>query len=276
MSTRFLNKNRSNLTNKINVKITEKYFLYKCKLQQYTGNVQTFTAPSATTYKLEVWGAQGGSSGGNGGYSVGNKTLSSSNNLYICVGSAGGNYSGNNGGSGGYNGGGKGGTGFQGGYSWTIAGGGGGGGATHIAITNNRGVLKNYVNNKNEILIVAGGGGGNGHGQLAGTGGGTNGGNAISSRNTYTISGATQTSGYAFGQGQDGKTKTQAGDNGAEGNGGGGGGYYGGPTIQNVGTGSNCSGTGGSGYIGGVTNGTTTAGVSEGNGKALITWMTVL
>ena len=27
----------------------------------YTGNVQTFTAPSATTYKLEVWGAQGGS-----------------------------------------------------------------------------------------------------------------------------------------------------------------------------------------------------------------------
>ena len=71
-------------------------------------------------------------------------------------------------------------------------------------------------------------------------------------------------------------TKTQAGDAGAEGNGGGGGGYYGGPTIQKVGASSNCSGTGGSGYIGGVTKGSTTVGVRDGNGYALITWMPVL
>ena len=37
-----------------------------------------------------------------------------------------------------------------------------------------------------------------------------------------------------------------------------------------------CAGGGGSGYIGGVTNGTTTAGVQSGTGKALITWMPVL
>ena len=222
-----------------------------------------------------MWGAQGGN-GGKGGYSIGNKSLNSSNNLYICVGSTGGIPSGNNGGSAGYNGGGKGGNGFQGNYSWTIIGGSGGGGATHIAITSNRGVLKNYVNNKSEIIIVAGGGGGYGHVSSVGAGGGTTGGSATSVRSVYTIAGATQTSGYAFGQGQDGMTKTQAGDAGAEGNGGGGGGYYGGPTIQKVGASSNCSGTGGSGYIGGVTKGSTTVGVRDGNGYALITWMPVL
>ena len=251
------------------------FSLFSFNKYKNTGSVQTFTAPSATTYKLEVWGAQGGD-GGNGGYSIGSKSLNSSNNLYICVGSTGGNPSGNNGGSAGYNGGGKGGNAFQGGYSYTILGGRGGGGATHIAISNNRGVLKNYVNNKNEILIVAGGGGGYGQGTAAGAGGGINGGSATSAGSAYTIAGATQASGYAFGQGQDGKTKTQSGSYGSEGNGGGGGGWYGGPTIQNMGIYSDCSGTGGSGYIGGVTNGATTAGVKEGNGYCLITWMPVL
>ena len=43
----------------------------------YTGGMQSWTVPSgcAGTYKLEVWGAQGGNSGGYGGYSVGNTTL---------------------------------------------------------------------------------------------------------------------------------------------------------------------------------------------------------
>ena len=52
----------------------------------YTGNVQTFTAPSATTYKLEVWGAVGcsaTSAGGYGGYAIGKKTVSANSNLYI-------------------------------------------------------------------------------------------------------------------------------------------------------------------------------------------------
>ena len=257
------------------------FSLFSFNKYKNTGNVQTFTAPCSANYKLEVWGAQGGNyesmSGGKGGYSIGNKNLNSSNNLYVCVGGTGGTYSGNTGGSAGYNGGGKGGNGYQGDYQHIIPGGAGGGGATHIAITTNRGVLKNYINNKSEIILVAGGGGGViVWGDAGGIGGGTNGGNVASYGNVYSCSGATQSSGYSFGQGQDGKTKTQGGSYGSEGNGGGGGGWYGGPTIQNMGNYSDCSGTGGSGYIGGVTNGTTTAGIQSGNGKALITWMPVL
>ena len=244
-------------------------------LHKHTGSVQTFTAPHSTSYKLEVWGAKGGGSGGKGGYSIGNKSLNSSNNLYVCVGGTGGTNSGNNGGSAGYNGGGRGGNGFQGTYTWTIGGGCGGGGATHIAIAN-RGVLKNYKEYKSELLLVAGGGGGYGNAPAGGAGGGTSGGNVTTYKGTYSLTGATQTSGYAFGQGQDGITKTQAGDCGAEGNGGGGGGLYGGSTLQKTGPDSDCSGTGGSGYVGAVTNGSTTAGVREGNGYAKITWMPVL
>ncbi len=223
-----------------------------------------------------MWGAQGGTYngaayGGKGGYTIGFKNLNLSNKLYICIGSQGGSNSGSNGGAGGYNGGGKGGNGFS---SYTGAA--GGGGATHIAITNNRGVLSSYINNKSEVLLVAGGGGGNGFYTKVGYGGGLNGGNAISVSNVYTITGATQNSGYAFGQGQDGKTKTKHGNGGAEGNGGGGGGWYGGNACQLEGNNSACSGSGGSGYVGTVTNGTTTAGVQSGNGKALITWMPVL
>ena len=222
---------------------------------------------------MEVWGAQGGSSssGGLGGYTTGYKNINSSVNIYICVGQKGGDHSTNTGGNGGYNGGGKGGNGYQPGYSWVIVGGGGGGGATHIATTN-RGILINYKNYKTDLLVVAGGGGG----RNGGAGGGNSGGGANSSYNEYTISGGTQTSGYAFGQGQDGKTKTVGGDAGAEGNGGGGGGFYGGFALQKEGAHSHCPGAGGSGYIGGVTNGTTTAGIQSGNGKALITWMPVL
>ena len=222
-----------------------------------------------------MWGAQGGGGAGKGGYSLGNKSLNSSYNLYICVGSKGGKISGINAGSGGYNGGGSGGKGHAnyGGY--------GGGGATHIAITTNRGELKNYVNSKSEILIVAGGGVGLGvNAQGNGHGGGTNGNSTQScgwkGDGIYSISGGTQTTGYAFGQGQSGITNTVGGNCGEEGVGGGGGGWYGGFASQvNGGHGSDCSGAGGSGYIGGVTNGTTTVGIQSGNGKALITWMPV-
>ena len=61
----------------------------------YTGTVQTFTAPAAGTYTLEVWGAQGGISGhctgnyGKGGYSVGILNLTSSTTLYVHVGGQG-------------------------------------------------------------------------------------------------------------------------------------------------------------------------------------------
>ena len=254
------------------------FSLFSFNKYKNTGSVQTFTAPISTSYKLEVWGAQGGGNGGKGGYSIGNISLISSNNLYIYVGGKGGNNSDiYNGGSGGYNGGGDGGNGHTSHY-----GGAGGGGATHIAITTNRGELKNYVNNKSEIRIVAGGGGGLAvNAQGNGHGGGTNGNSTQScgwkGAGIFSIPGGTQTTGYAFGQGQNGITNTVGGLCGEEGAGGGGGGWYGGFASQvNGGDGSSCSGAGGSGYIGGVTNGTTTAGIQTGNGKALITWMPVL
>ena len=55
----------------------------------YTVGVQTYTAPVSGTYKLEVWGAQGGSAygtGGFGGYSQGLVTLEKGKNLYVSVG----------------------------------------------------------------------------------------------------------------------------------------------------------------------------------------------
>ena len=89
-----------------------------------------------------------------------------------------------------------------------------------------------YITNTNDILIVAGGGGGCGASTIkGGVGGGTNGGNSAGG-----ASGGTQTSGYAFGKGQDVS-------NGKD-DGGGGGGYFGGYSLE-----SDKSGGGGSGYI---------------------------
>ena len=59
----------------------------------YTGSSQTFKVPITGTYKLEVWGAQGGGSasypGGKGGYSVGTLSLNSGTVLYVYVGEKG-------------------------------------------------------------------------------------------------------------------------------------------------------------------------------------------
>jgi hypothetical protein len=230
---------------------------------------------------LEVWGAQGGGNGGKGGYAIGRKNITVSGNLYLCIGQQGGLYNGYiAGGAGGYNGGGKGGNSLNN----SFLAGDGGGGATHIAITTNRGVLKNYKNYSSEVIIVAGGGGGacqwrnNGFAECAGGGTSTN--TVYSHENTYSISGATQTSGYAFGEGQSANAKT-GGSCGSEGNGGGGGGWYGGFALNLTNTSannSNCSGSGGSGHINTsyIYNGTMSNGVQSGNGKALITWMPLL
>jgi hypothetical protein len=225
----------------------------------YTGDVQSYTVPLTGTYKIECWGAQGGS--GKGGYSYGTVSLTRNSILYICVGGQGGNptYSSDYtysvsgtgfGGAGGYNGGGKGGNGSA------ANGATGGGGATHIALVN--GLLNTLASDKSSVLIVAGGGGGDslGHG---GSGGGADGISAI--YGTYTSAGGGLASGYQFGQGQDGYSKTTYESCGAEGNGGGGGGWYGGYAYQ-TGNGSNTciGGGGGSGYIGPRVTGTTIAG----------------
>ena len=61
---------------------------------EYTGNVQTFTAECDGKYKLEVWGAEGGSGDGStgtnkGGYTVGTINLTRSTNTYVYVGQQG-------------------------------------------------------------------------------------------------------------------------------------------------------------------------------------------
>lgn len=195
----------------------------------------TFTAPVAGTYKLEAWGAQGGGTGGTGGYSFGTINLNQNDSLYVYVGGAG------SGITGGYNGGGT-----------ALTKGFGGGGATHIATS--IGKLSALSSSLNNIIIVAGGGGGKGKSGAGGNAGGFSGNTgADGACSTKGGGGATQTAGGAcvsagstycldgsFGIGGNGK----GGNNG----GAGGGGYYGGAS----GTGGDCYGGGGGGssYIG--------------------------
>jgi hypothetical protein len=235
----------------------------------YTGDVQSYIVPFTGTYKLEVWGAEGGTGSNTnlaaslGGYSSGYKHLNKGDPLYITVGSKGLSYEGSIGGNGGYNGGGNGG---NGGGSYN--GGSGGGGATCICTTN-RGTLNNYHLYTSEILIVAGGAGGReGRGQMpidygciGSTGGGQSGGSESGS------GGGTQITGYSFGLGENGYNGYYNAGSRAEGSGGGGGGFYGGYTTYMTG------GGGGSGYIGNVDSGITTNGVRSGNGYARITFV---
>ena len=123
----------------------------------YTGGAQTFTVPQDGAYKIEVWGAQGGSVnssyyGGYGGYSVGEISLNSSTPLYINVGGQG-TSGANTTKSGGYNGGGR-----ADATSDCSNFASGGGGASHIALVS--GKLSTLESKKDKILLVAAGGGG--------------------------------------------------------------------------------------------------------------------
>ena len=130
---------------------------------EYTGGIQTFTAPATGEYELQVWGAQGGffyeNPGGKGGYATCLTNLTEGETIYIYVGGKGGDGLTDSGGSGGWNGGGHGGIGVEG-----FIGSAGGGGATHISKVNNQiiGNGCNFLGGTNYI-IVAGGGGGAGH-----------------------------------------------------------------------------------------------------------------
>ena len=244
----------------------------------YTGGIQSFSTPCNGTYKLEVWGAQGGYNGGYGGYSSGTKSLSKTNIVYIVVGGQGNTISYSSTPSyGGYNGGGNGGD--QQGTRHN----GGGGGATHMSTTN-RGTLSNYNSYRGEILLVAGGGGGSGGWEPSkyvvrkgGTGGGLSGGNGethLSANSVYGRGGSQTSSGVGgtFGTGgsyPNYSAKSALGVVLIYGIGGGGGGWYGGGIDDSSG------GGGGSGYIGGVTGGTTQNGVRSGNGYARITLISI-
>lgn len=177
----------------------------------YTGAVQNFTTVCRGKHTLSVWGAQGGNTGGKGGYSTGVVNLNENMKLYIYVGGQG-----SKGSTGGFNGGGT-----------TGSGGGTGGGASDIRI----GTDSLYAR-----VIVAGGGGGKGQDSCAagGIGGGTTGGGSASQSSCGTqAGGGTQTAGGAKGN----YSGTSGANTGAFGKGG------------NASDGSYDGGGGGSGYV---------------------------
>lgn len=242
----------------------------------YTGNIQSLKLPKGT-YKLEVWGAQGGNAyvgstisgtyhGGYGGYSVGTYTTNDEMTFYLIAGGAGISSSTNwdVGYGGGYNGGGRSGRRY----------GGSGGGASHIALKT--GLLADLVNNQDDILIVAGGGGGaEGYSsdtatclKIGGAGGGTAGEVGSSYSASYAAGAGTQSGGGVGGSGY-----TYTGATGSFGlggdasvnytynySGGGGGGFYGGGGGGGTSSSSttyirrNSSGGGGSGYVNPILN----------------------
>lgn len=241
--------------------ITQQATSEEVKLSPYSGNEDSYQATVGGTYKLEVWGANGGTYnskyavGGTGGYSVGNLRLEENDNIYIYVGGAGtvGTSASNaekNGG--GYNGGGN-----------AATKGGAGGGATDIRI------LGNTLYNR---LIVAGGGGGTDAYSTYISANGGNGGGIIgndgSYNSTYTAyagKGGTQTLGGEGGT-SSGNYNGESGTFGIGGNSGnslsatlvysngaGGGGWYGGGGAANAAsalTGTpGAGGGGGSGFV---------------------------
>ena len=229
-----------------------------------TAGEHVFTAPETASYKLEVWGAQGGSvtysstyRGGYGAYSTGVVSLTKGQKLYVNVGGAGSGGVSSSTYAAGYNGGGA--VSLTNGSDHYYA---SGGGATHIATVS--GVLSSLSSNTSSILIVAGGGGGGyrhtagtGYGSIGGEGGGISGTNATTAdSNGKQGLGGTQTAGGKY----YGSTESSSAVFGSFGQGGtpyaswgsaGGGGYYGGgASYGNTRANGNSGGGGGSGYIG--------------------------
>ena len=215
----------------------------------FTGNEQTFVTNTDGYYKLETWGAQGGTAsigtGGYGAYSVGIVKLNANQTVYVNVGGT------TTTTTGGYNGGGD---------ALYVASTGAtfkaGGGATHIATKS--GVLSSLASYQDNVLIVAGGGGGGGYinSSWYGTGGnaggisGNNGYNYGTASYSLTGTGGTQTGGghnyntVTSGVGTFGKGSNYY-NEGYGGNGGGGGLYGGGGSSRY-----HAGGGGGSSYIG--------------------------
>ena len=228
---------------------------------------QTFDVPKTGYYKLEVWGAQGGSvsgyRGGYGGYSSGYVYLTAGTTLYVNVGGQGSNGHPSTRINGGYNGGGYAASNSDDPSDRTVA---GGGGATHIALSS--GILASFDTNSNgvadadeigNILIVAGGGGGgyaHSDSNYRGIGGDAGGATGVSGGYNYGRcpgTGATQSAG-----GNGCSTNGTYGKFGVGGNVGnsshgsaGGGGFYGGGGSKGyIMDSGNSGGGGGSGYIG--------------------------
>ncbi len=243
----------------------------------YTGYQQTFDIPAGLSeISVECWGAQGGNSGGYGGYAKGVLNVAGITELYIFPG-----------GTNGYNGGGAGSTPAH-----------NGGGMSDVRVGGTT---------VSDQIIVAGGGGGQGNNGPGGAGGGGaacsegaggQGGGGYSgadgSDGTCTTGGAGGTSGHGSGGGGGGLTSGggggistsypdgTAGTRGLGGNwgnnsscyaGGGGGGYYGGGGSPE----GNCSGGSGGGGSSWANSALMselefTGGIWTGDGKVVIDW----
>ena len=224
---------------------------------EYTGSEETFVAPYTGIYKLETWGASGGTfdetyHGGYGAYSTGQISLVEGEKLYINVGGTGGCMNAYSNVephelAGGYNGGGNATdctlhTDTS--YSCT------GGGATHIA--RESGLLSTFESKKDKLVQVSAGGGGGFYlwsGELhsiGGSGGGIKGSRFIDEDNEFVfteIKMPDQTSPSIITvAGSDGGTHTSSFGQGYSSCSGGGGGFYGGSSYQHT--------IGGSSFIG--------------------------
>ena len=243
----------------------------------YTGGMQSFSARAGIQYKIEIFGAQGGSyggSGGKGGYTIGYRTPSNNETWYIGVGGSGSHSPWDGTANGGYNGGGKGYSGYD--HLGNEVDACSGGGASHVGLSN-----ATLAGTSSSNLIGAAGGGGGGmkvittdgntNNWFGGDGGGTSGANGANS-STYGGGGGTQ---YGPGSGGIAPGQTAAGyGQGGDGNhssghgaSGGGSGYYGGGGSN----GSDGGGGGGSAYTGGMYSASTSAGQRSGNGQVIIT-----
>lgn len=247
----------------------------------HNGNSQGYVVPINGVYKIEAWGAQGGTvgsyaTGGKGGYTVGETNLTKNTTLNIYVGGQG-KYEKTKSVNGGFNGGGASGYGSD-------TSGGSGGGASDVRIDGNS--LQNRI-------IIAGGGGGagsrNDSSDIAngGAGGGSVG--LVGNYSTLSYNGqpGTNSSGGVAAEYQINANVTVVPTNGSlglggaggsysntYGGGGGGAGYYGGGGGVRYGT-----GAGGSGYCGSMLNCTTYNGTTEhgreGNGMIKITLLSI-
>lgn len=225
----------------------------------FTGGSQSFTVPAGVdSLFVEVYGAQGGASGGCnandtqddgglGGFASGNILVAEGDVLYIYVGGQGGL----NGGAG-WNGGGVGGQ-FA----------GGGGGASDI---------RTQLGFNSSRIIVAGGGGGGSYGCGADYGSGGNGGGLNGDAGVALLGGNAGGGGGPVSGGAAGSAPSGSGGFGNGGGSpqthvaGGGGGWYGGGAAYQAG------GGGGASYINGVLDGSTESGVHTGNGIVRITY----
>ncbi len=198
----------------------------------YTGASEEYIVHYSGTYKLQVWGAQGGyrsnsNYGGKGGYSEGIIELNKNDIIYAFVGG-----SGNTGGTAG---------GFNGGGSKTTYP--GGGGATDMRVEGD--TLYHRI-------IVAGGGGSDGSTSYPGkAGGGLSGVTATETSYCSGGEGGTQTSAGtrgSFGQGGSGGYNANGWGGGGFG-GAGGGGWYGGGGVNPDRSDDDRGGGGGSGFV---------------------------